>query len=194
MIKLTLSRKRRRTRLALVEATAALIAERGLAGATLDDIAARAGVTKGAIYSNYRSKAELLWAAADRRRVHLRPPVTPGDPLAQARAFARAVIEALPQTRREADFYSELQAYVRTDPELRAQQAAQQTAQFDVAARRLQAALGDELDLPARAVVIAAQALALGFMTQWERTPDEVTEEVVTAAYEALARGATKAR
>ena len=192
MSKPVLSPKRRRTRRTLVEATAALIAERGLGGFSMDDIAARAGVTKGAIYSNYRGKAELLWAAADQRRIHLRPPVTPGDPLAQARAFARAVIDALPKSRRETDFYAELQAYVRTDPELRAQQTAQQARQFDVAARRLQEALGAQMTLPARTVVLAAQAMALGFMTQWERTPDEVTEEVITAAYEALARGAAR--
>lgn len=190
MVNAQLSPKRRRTRRALVEATAALIAERGLSGVTLDGIAARAGVTKGAIYSNYRSKAELLWAAADRRRIHLRPAVTPGDALAQARAFAHAVIEALPQSRREAAFYAELQAQVRTDPALRAAQAAQQTRQFDLAARRLQDALGEQLGMPARTVVLAAQALALGFMSQCERTPEAVTEEVVLAAYEALARGA----
>ncbi len=192
MVKAQVSGKRARTRRALIEAASALITERGMANVTLDEIAARAGVTKGAVYSNYRNKAELIWAAVDRRRVHLRPAVTAGDPMAQARAFAQAVIDALPQSHSEASFYSQLQAYIRTDPELRAQQAAQQTKQFDVAARRLEEAFGDQLALSTRAVVLAAQALALGFMTQWERTPEEVTAEIVTAAYEALARGALK--
>ena len=65
MVKPPLSRKRQRTRAALVEAALAIIAERGIAAVTLDEIAARAGVTKGAIYSNYRSKGELLWEAVD---------------------------------------------------------------------------------------------------------------------------------
>ena len=64
MIKADASRKRQRTRARLIEATLALVNARGFAAASLDDIAARAGVTKGAIYSNYRSKGELLWDAA----------------------------------------------------------------------------------------------------------------------------------
>ncbi|HZZ36450.1 MAG TPA: TetR/AcrR family transcriptional regulator [Caulobacteraceae bacterium] len=186
-----LSRKRQRTRAALVEATLALIAERGLDGVTLDEVAARAGVTKGAIYSNYRSKGELLWDAVDTRRLHLRPRMI-SDARAQAREMARAFMAQLPQAEREATFYSELQSYIRTDPELREQQAAQQKAQFDWIAEELQATFGERLAYPARVVGLAVQALALGFMAQWERTPDEVTEDVVAAAYEALAVGATR--
>ena len=114
------SPKRERTRAALIRATLELIDERGLAGVTLDEVAERAGVTKGAIYSNYRSKAGLLWEAADTRRPHLRPPRVPGDPIGQARATARSLIDALPQTVAEADFHRELQTYARTDPDLRA--------------------------------------------------------------------------
>lgn len=194
MVKPPLSRKRQRTRAALVEAALAIIAERGIAAVTLDEIAARAGVTKGAIYSNYRSKGELLWEAVDRRRPHLAPEATPGDPAAQARAVARAIMASLPEAEREAAFHSELQIYIRTDPELRAQQAEQQKAQLDDISRQLATDFGDQLTMPPRTVALAIQALILGFTAQWERTPDEVTEEVVTAALEALAIGATAPR
>lgn len=194
MVKSPLSRKRQRTRAALVEAALAIIAERGIAAVTLDEIAARAGVTKGAIYSNYRSKGELLWEAVDRRRPHLTPEATPGDPAAQARAVARAIMASLPEAEREAAFHSELQIYIRTDPELRAQQAEQQKAQLDDISRQLATDFGDQLTMPPRTVALAIQALILGFTAQWERTPDEVTEEVVTAALEALAIGATAPR
>ena len=194
MVKPPLSRKRQRTRAALVEAALAIIAERGIAAVTLDEIAARAGVTKGAIYSNYRSKGELLWEAVDRRRPHLAPEATPGDPAAQARAVARAIMASLPEAEREAAFHSELQIYIRTDPELRAQQAEQQKAQLNDISRQLATDFGDQLTMPPRTVALAIQALILGFTAQWERTPDEVTEEVVTAALEALAIGATAPR
>ena len=194
MVKPPLSRKRQRTRAALVEAALAIIAERGIAAVTLDEIAARAGVTKGAIYSNYRSKGELLWEAVDRRRPHLAPEATPGDPAAQARAVARAIMASLPEAEREAAFHSELQIYIRTDPELRAQQAEQQKAQLDDISRQLATDYGDQLTMPPRTVALAIQALILGFTAQWERTPDEVTEEVVAAALEALAIGATAPR
>lgn len=190
MVKPQPSPKRQRTRAALIEATAYLVAERGLAAVTLDDIAARAGVTKGAIYSNFRTKAELLWEAVDRRRLHLAATIIPGDVTATARGVARALMAQFPQAEAEAAFYAELQAYIRTDPEMRAQQAAQQKAQFDEMARQIEAGFGDRLTIPPRVLGLGVQALLLGFTAQWERTPGEVTEDVVAAAFEALARGA----
>ena len=48
------------TREQLVRAAAEVFAERVYEGATIADIAARAGLSTGAIYAHYRSKAELL--------------------------------------------------------------------------------------------------------------------------------------
>lgn len=48
------------TRLRLLDAALELVAEKGFGNASLADIAARAGVTTGAVYSNFRSKEALL--------------------------------------------------------------------------------------------------------------------------------------
>jgi AcrR family transcriptional regulator len=48
---------------AILEATRELIAEVGVYGFRTEDVAARAGVGKGAIYRRYRSKDELVTAA-----------------------------------------------------------------------------------------------------------------------------------
>jgi AcrR family transcriptional regulator len=48
------------TRQQLVDAAASVFAEQGYEGATIADIARRAGLSSGAIYAHYRSKAELL--------------------------------------------------------------------------------------------------------------------------------------
>src|SRR5687768_3589395 len=48
---------------AILEATLELIAELGVHGFRTEDVAARAGVGKGAIYRRYRSKDELVAAA-----------------------------------------------------------------------------------------------------------------------------------
>lgn len=48
---------------AILEATLELIAELGVYGFRTEDVAARAGVGKGAIYRRYRSKDELVTAA-----------------------------------------------------------------------------------------------------------------------------------
>ncbi len=50
----------RATQHALLKAAAAEFSEHGLSGAKLEAIADRAGVTKGAIYSHYNSREELL--------------------------------------------------------------------------------------------------------------------------------------
>jgi len=47
----------------IVQATLELIAERGVHGFRTEDVAARAGVGKGAIYRRHRSKDELVMAA-----------------------------------------------------------------------------------------------------------------------------------
>ncbi|MGI5377654.1 ScbR family autoregulator-binding transcription factor [Streptomyces sp. CA-251387] len=48
-----------RTRRAVLEAAAAVFAERGYAAATIAEILSRAGVTKGALYFHFNSKAAL---------------------------------------------------------------------------------------------------------------------------------------
>ncbi|TDB84388.1 TetR/AcrR family transcriptional regulator, partial [Actinomadura sp. KC216] len=58
--------RRDETRTALLTAAERLWAERGIHGASLDDIAAAAGLTKGAVYSNVAGKTDLLLALMER--------------------------------------------------------------------------------------------------------------------------------
>jgi AcrR family transcriptional regulator len=54
--------KREAVRRRLLDSALQVFAERGYAGASLDEVAAAAGLTKGAIYSNFASKDELFFA------------------------------------------------------------------------------------------------------------------------------------
>lgn len=65
--KLTPEMRREQTRTYLLDAAAAVFAAHGFHDASLDEIAEAAGFTKGAIYSNFGSKADLFLALADRR-------------------------------------------------------------------------------------------------------------------------------
>jgi AcrR family transcriptional regulator len=49
----------------LVASASALFSTQGFVATTVDQIAAAAGVTTGAVYSNFKSKEELLFAALD---------------------------------------------------------------------------------------------------------------------------------
>src|SRR5437667_6166963 len=63
--RLTPERRRALTRTALVEAAAEVFARRGFHAASLDEIAETAGFTRGAIYSNFSGKEDLLLAVLD---------------------------------------------------------------------------------------------------------------------------------
>jgi AcrR family transcriptional regulator len=58
--RLTREESRELTRLRLLDAGAIIIAKKGLSGASVEDIAAHAGYTRGAFHSNFRSKADLF--------------------------------------------------------------------------------------------------------------------------------------
>jgi AcrR family transcriptional regulator len=59
------SARKAQTRERLLEAAARVYARRGFGGATLDEVAAEAGFTKGAVYSHFGSKENLLLTLAE---------------------------------------------------------------------------------------------------------------------------------
>jgi AcrR family transcriptional regulator len=59
-VRLTRAEQRERTRRALLGAAGRVFVERGFAGASVEGIAAEAGYTRGAFYSNFSSKVELF--------------------------------------------------------------------------------------------------------------------------------------
>jgi AcrR family transcriptional regulator len=65
--KLSREEQKRRTRQRLIDAAADVFRERGYGPTTLDEIAERAGLTKGAVYSNFTGKADLAVAVLDSR-------------------------------------------------------------------------------------------------------------------------------
>lgn len=76
----------------LIAAATEQFAAAGYAGATLDAIAARAGVTKGGVYFHFAGKEELFFAVLDhwrerRRRVLQVPNPAPGGAAAALREF-----------------------------------------------------------------------------------------------------------
>jgi AcrR family transcriptional regulator len=59
-VRLTRAEQRAKTREALLDAAARVFVERGFAGASVEAIAAAAGYTRGAFYSNFDSKEQLF--------------------------------------------------------------------------------------------------------------------------------------
>jgi AcrR family transcriptional regulator len=113
------SRRREDTRQKLYEAAVELIAEQGFSATTVDDIALRAGVAKGTVYYNFKSKNDLfeellrhgigLLTDAFRAAVAGRPPReavaalvrTQLEYIQRYRAFAQLLLSEMWRTNRE---------------------------------------------------------------------------------------------
>ena len=106
--RLTREERQRITRDHLLEAARSVFAEKGFERATLDDVAARAGMTKGAVYSNFAGKGDLILALMQRRRVdHQREhdvhvvgdPALPAEDRYRQAGASYAAAMAQPETR-----------------------------------------------------------------------------------------------
>src|SRR4051812_8217985 len=92
-------KKRERTRARLLDAAVEVIRERGFYRTTLEEVARRAGMTRGAIYGNFNDKDELLLAVVETR---FRPitPIRQGATLKEhLRIVGEAVVAAIPARR-----------------------------------------------------------------------------------------------
>jgi AcrR family transcriptional regulator len=65
MARLTRAERQQQTRARLLDAAGQVFARRGFHGATIDEVAEAAGYTKGAVYSNFATKDELVLALLD---------------------------------------------------------------------------------------------------------------------------------
>jgi AcrR family transcriptional regulator len=185
--------KRQRTRQALIAATLDVIAETGFAGASLEAIARRAGVTRGSIYSNFVGRDELMMAAVASQGMTLDRDFSQPMPLdAQLRRFAENLLEQIPAAAGGGSLVIEFQIYAMSQPQLRAQLAATYEAMFGQIASQLAAQYGEQLLISPRALALAIQALAMGLVWQFMLTPTAVSRDEVIAGFAALARGATR--
>jgi AcrR family transcriptional regulator len=185
--------KRSRTKAALVEAFWSIVDEHGFSAATLEAVAQRAGMSRGAIYSNFASRADLLLAAAGARGLKIdRDFSQPGTLDEQLRRFAKGLAEALPNAPGTQRWHAELLLHIATEPSLKAHVAAGFAALFQAMGSQLEAQHRDELAMPAGDLALAIQSLAMGLVYQAILSPDAVTEAAVLEAFAALAKGAVR--
>lgn len=189
MLTLVAGEKRERTRRRLVEAAFAVVAERGFHAATVDQISAAAGVSTGALYANFKTKDDLLFAAFDE---HLRWFAAGLAKVVQAQDLDAAIAAWLRSFGDETGqflVFMEFWAYALRREELRghldARMAEMRTAVADGIEER------SRLDgtRPALPVPLAAQvALALGRGLAFEIATDPagVDEEAIAGLVAAL--------
>ena len=185
--------KRERTRAKLIAATLEVIGEAGFAGASLEAIARRAGVTRGSIYSNFAGRDALMLAAVGAQGMQLDRDFSAPMPLkAQLRGFAERLLDQLPAGASGGELVIGYALYALTQPQQRSALAATYAAMFAKIAADLEAQYGERLAMNAHALALAIQALAMGVVWQFMLSPADVRPSEVIAAFEALADGAER--
>jgi AcrR family transcriptional regulator len=142
--RLTPDRRRQQTRDTLIEAAAQVFGQRGFNGATLDEVAAVAGFTKGAVYSNFKSKDDLFLAVLesrfDRNLASLEATLdaADGEPDEHLFDFIDNIRPLNTGDDEWGALYSEFCLYARRNPGVRAKLAAFQRADVSAIARIIQ--------------------------------------------------------
>ena len=163
--------------------------EKGYAQTTLADIAQRAGMTTGAIYSNFRNRQELFTALSETYWAPVEPEIPDGASLEEIlAAFARATIEAIPARRASAQGFLTGRAFALSDPETLAQVEAVTADSYDEGARWLREVVTEtDLLIPTEQLPAILHALCDGLTLQRLLTPALIPDAVIYAAFAALA-------
>jgi len=187
--------KRQRTREQLIEAAREVVRAKGFHAVSLQEVAERAGMSRGAIYGNFRNREELLFAVV----ATLWPPVTPQlSPGASVRellgSIGRAVAEAARERRAMAVGAASFQLYALSHPAMRQVIAEENVKVYTQIAERITALIPeDSLPMPAETFVRVTHALSDGLMFAHFMAPEEFTDDVIVTAFQALAGPVTAA-
>jgi AcrR family transcriptional regulator len=187
--------KKAATRKKLLEAAAALVARNGALATSLDAIAEKAGLTKGAVYSNFSSKEELLFelagvagVAVDARELFgdERRPV--GEVLEDFGALITSEFRSASSRRWRLTYeilnYAQRNARARREIADDWRESREETAAW---LERVAGAHGEQLALPAIELALLIEALALGVAQLQRIDPKSVPDDFVSRVLRLLA-------
>lgn len=174
-----------RTRAELVEAARGVFLERGYHGASLEAVAVAAGFSTGAVYSAFRSKADLFLAVLDahlaKRISAMEQTVASATSAAEhAELLARQFAAATGHGRAWSLLVIEFWAHAAREPGLRREFAVRHDGLKAAIARMLDAMLartGQRLALRSDEVATVSAALANGLTLERLARPDGTPDE-----------------
>ena len=192
--RLTRAEKQARTRAALLDAAARVFVERGFQGASVEVIAAEAGFTRGAFYSNFSTKEELF-AELLQDRVYSIYRRMAEDAAGPQRPTLRETGERLAAIQRQVEgqwlfrLWLEVLAHAGRDPRFRQIAAGFWSANRALTARAIDggyAAAGQQPPLAAEDLATAMIALDIGLALQHFVDPEAVPLRTYPDLYELL--------
>lgn len=181
--------KRVRTREKLLSAATELFLNKGILAVSLDEVAAHAGLTKGAIYGNFESKDDLIYAVAAERGRRPHPLFSPDRPLAdQLKTIVENASAQTPAALKQLAFLTELDLYMLTNEGLKKRLFKFARERHRQSAENLaKVARKSDLPLPPLEFAIVVHALFNGLLYQRAIWPEVVTDKVILTALQALA-------
>jgi AcrR family transcriptional regulator len=181
--------KRQRTRAQLIEAAQEIIRTKGFHAVSLQEVAERAGMSRGAIYGNFRNREELMFAVVETLWPPVSPQLRPGAGVRDLlTAIGTAVAAAARERRPMAVGAASFQLYALSNPRMARVIAEENAKIYAQIAQRLVALIPeDRLPMPVDTFVRVTHAMSDGLMFSHFMAPEEFTEDVIVAAFQALA-------
>ena len=183
--RLTREESRAQTKARLLESAAAVFAERGFYGASVEEISERAGFSRGAFYSNFEDKSDLFLALLDDR---LTREVSAWEEILGDEAGPGAFLDLLrrggsrrSEPREWTLLWAEFWLHVMRQPELAPKLAARQQAMRRSVGRLVErqcAQLRITLPLPADELASVMLAVDDGLKLQEDLDPTAVPEDL----------------
>jgi AcrR family transcriptional regulator len=169
----------------LLAAASRVFARSGYHGASMSEIAAEAGFSKGALYWSFASKEELFFALLDELDGHLRALIatSTATPVGEATKgeLSRGLSAVLENGRDVVLLFHEYSALAVRDPKVAARYAERNERLREEIAASMRArheAAGIPLALPAEQLATAVIALVDGLSIQQLTEPDAVPEDL----------------
>jgi AcrR family transcriptional regulator len=188
---LTRDRRREMTRRHLLDAAAIVFARDGFHGASLDDVAATAGFTKGAVYSNFKSKDDLFVAVFEDRLTReaeemerVLADAAPTATIADELPRVRSVIEGTWDDEWTA-LYLEFVLYARRNPDAQEKLVATARRQHEMTIGMLErayASVGAQPNFPVPALARISMAVFEGLGIGRLVDPSAFTQDMLTDA------------
>jgi AcrR family transcriptional regulator len=190
----------------LLTAAAKVFAERGFERASVDDIAAEAGLSKGTLYWNFKSKEDLFEALLEEHidsRARAVVEMTESAPADQDMAVeaSRRFADLLQEERQLVLLSHEYWSRATRDPEIRKRYAKRQAKLREELARALEAR-ARQLGAPpfsmstadvATAYIALRDGLSFQRLVDPESVPDELIGEIMALVYQGLVARAQQA-
>ena len=181
-----LSGRRAQTRRRLIDAAMDVFSERGFHRASVDDVARAAGFSIGALYSNFASKDDLLFAIWDEHLAWVERVLadTPAD------AGVSEWLAAFGDWPRQFQIFVEFWAYAVRQPELRerlSERMRDARGVIEGGITRTAHARGRELSLPPDQLAVVALAFIRGLAFESIADPQAVPRELLPWLVDRLA-------